>query len=355
MSIDARIMAQHDHFRLDAEMSIPASGVTALFGPSGAGKTSILRSIAGLERYPDSRLSVNGEVWQDDQTFVPPHQRPIGYVFQEPSLFEHLDVRGNINYGCRRIDENVRTIGFEASVDLFGLGEFLDRRVATLSGGEKQRVAMARALAVSPRLLLMDEPLAALDVERKEEILPYLEALTGQLEIPVVYVSHSPDEVSRLADHLVLLEAGKVTASGRITELLTREGLSLSHGSQAEALVEARVSGFDKTYALNYLDFPGGRFMVPGRQLESGTTVRLRVLARDVSLTLRSQEDTSILNIFRATVTALSPEGAAQMVVHLDVAGVPMLAHVTRKSSEALGLAPGCEVHAQVKSVAVLA
>ncbi|HKJ16535.1 MAG TPA: molybdenum ABC transporter ATP-binding protein [Xanthomonadales bacterium] len=354
MSIEARIVAQHEAFRLDAELHVPGPGVTALFGPSGSGKTSILRAIAGLDCHQGSRLTVDGETWQDEKTFLPPHQRPVGYVFQEPSLFDHLDVRGNINYGFRRVAENSRQIGFDESVDLFDLSNLLNRKTPGLSGGEKQRVAMARALAVSPGLLLMDEPLAALDADRKEEILPYLEALVGKLQIPLIYVSHSADEVSRLADHLVLLDRGTVAASGPITELLTKEGLSLSHGNQAEALVEARVGGFDDRYSLNLLDFPGGRFMVPGRRLEAGRKVRLRVAARDVSLTLESQQGTSILNIFSATVSSLAPEGEAQMVVHLDVAGVPMLAHVTRKSSEALGLEAGKSVHAQVKSVAVL-
>lgn len=354
MSIDARFTAAFGDFKLDAKFQVLSTGVTALFGASGAGKTTILRAIAGLDCHAGSRLTVNGEIWQDNRTFLPPHRRPIGYVFQEPSLFDHLDVAGNVNYGCRRVSGKNRQIGFERAVELFGIADLLDRRVHTLSGGERQRVAMARALAVSPRLLLMDEPLAALDLPRKAEILPYLEALAGELEIPLVYVSHSPDEVARLADQLVLMECGSVIASGPISEMLTRPDLPLARGHLAEALVKARVSGFDEQFSLNFLDFPGGRFTLPGKRLEVGAKVRLRVAARDVSLTLDAQEGTSILNIFKATVKSLSSEGQAQMVVHLDVIGVPMLSHVTRKSAELLDLQPGKTVYAQVKSVAVL-
>lgn len=355
MSIDARFAASFGEFRLDAEMRIPATGVTALFGASGAGKTSVLRAMAGLDRHPGGSLRVGDEVWQDGRTFLPPHRRPVGYVFQEPSLLDHLDVRGNVAYGWRRVPEAHRRIRLDHAIDLFGIAGLLGRGVQTLSGGERQRVAMARALAVSPRLLLMDEPLAALDLQRKAEILPYLDALVRELDIPVVYVSHSPDEVARLADHLVLLEGGRVLGSGPIGEMLTRHDLPLARGAEAETLVQARVGGFDAAFSLNRLDFSGGTFMVPGPRLPLGGAVRLRVAARDVSLTLDAQRDTSILNIFPATVESLSPEGQAQVVVRLDVGGVPVLAHITRKSAVALGLGPGRAVYAQVKGVAVLA
>lgn len=355
MSIAARFAAYLGKFRLDAEFEIPLSGVSALFGASGAGKTTILRAMAGLDRHHAGRLKVGDEVWQDERTFVPPHRRPVGYVFQEPSLFGHLDVRGNITYGQKRVADHRRRILLDRVVELLGISGLLERRVQTLSGGERQRVAMARALAVSPRLLLMDEPLAALDMQRKAEILPYLEALVRELDIPVVYVSHSPDEVARLADHLVLLEYGRVLAGGPIAQMLTRPDLPLARGSEAESLVRARVSGFDEAFSLNILEFSGGTFTVPGARLPAEATVRLRVAARDVSLTLDAQRATSILNIFPATVESIVPEGESQAVVRLDVGGEPLLAHVTRKSVAMLGLEPGMEVYAQVKSVAVLA
>jgi molybdate transport system ATP-binding protein len=354
MSIQARIHARYPGFDLDADIEIPATGVTGLFGPSGSGKSTILRAIAGLDRHDNTRLTVNGETWQDESVFLPPHQRPLGYVFQEPSLFAHLDVRGNIEYGLRRIANHEQRISPEQAAELLGLEALMHRRVQNLSGGERQRVAMARALAVSPGLLLMDEPLAALDLERKAEILPYLESLVSELEIPLIYVSHSSDEVARLSDHLVLLGNGNVIGAGPISEMLTRIDLPLSRSAGAEAIVPARVSGYDDGFSLNYLEFPGGRFTVPGAALQRGSEVRLRVAARDVSLTLDLQKDTSILNIFDATVESLSPEGDSQVVVRLDVGGVSLLAHVTRKSAEALQIGPGKRLYAQVKGVAVL-
>ena len=230
MTIEARFDIDRGDFRLDVDLSIPARGITALFGPSGCGKTTLLRAIAGLERVPGGHLGMAGETWQDDGLFVPTHKRPIGYIFQEASLFSHIDVRGNLEYGTRRMRDGQDRVSLEEAVDLLGIGHLLDRRPHTLSGGERQRVAIARALAVSPRLLLMDEPLASLDLERKQEILPYLESLHRTLEIPVIYVSHEPDEVARLADHMVLLEAGRVIASGTVHDMFTRLDLPLANG-----------------------------------------------------------------------------------------------------------------------------
>ena len=339
---------------LDAELSVPGEGITALFGPSGCGKTTLLRAIAGLEHHRGGFLQVGDMTWQEGKCFVPPHQRPLGYVFQEASLFDHLTVRGNLEYGVKRVPKAERKVSMEQAIELPGIGHLLERRPNTLSGGERQRVAIARALAVSPRLLLMDEPLAALDLNRKREILPYIESLHNELDIPVIYVSHSPDEVARLADHLVLLETGRVVATGAIQDMLTRLDLPLAHGSDAEALIEATVAGHDDEYELTYLDFAGGLFTVTRKDLTVGSKVRLRIAARDVSLTLEHQSGTSILNIFPATIDEIIPEGKAQMTVRLGAGGVPMLARVTRKSASVLDLKPGKMVYAQAKSVALL-
>ena len=199
--IDARFRLDWPGFSLDVDLALPGRGVTALFGHSGSGKTTLLRCIAGLERAAQGRLAVDGEVWQDAGSWLPPHQRPIGYVFQEASLFAHLTVLGNLRYGMKRIS-GAQRVSLDHAIELLGIGHLLDRKPDRLSGGERQRVGIARALAVSPRLLLMDEPLAALDLKRKQEILPYLERLHDELSIPVLYVSHSPDEVARLADYL---------------------------------------------------------------------------------------------------------------------------------------------------------
>jgi len=208
MGIQACFRLDWPGFSLDVDLALPTRGVTALFGHSGSGKTTLLRCIAGLERAPQGRLIVNGEVWQDEQRWVPTYKRPIGYVFQEPSLFSHLSVISNLRYGLKRMSDEQR-VSLDQAIDLLGIGHLVDRKPDRLSGGERQRVGMARALAVSPRLLLMDEPLAALDLKRKQEILPYLERLHDELDIPVLYVSHSPDEVARLADYLVAMEDGR--------------------------------------------------------------------------------------------------------------------------------------------------
>ena len=210
MSLTARFELSHPGFTLDVDLALPGSGVTALFGPSGSGKTSCLRCVAGLEPAARGRLVVAGETWQDSDRglFLPPHRRALGYVFQDANLFEHLDVRRNLLFGWKRVAPAARRLALEQVVELLGIEGLLARMPARLSGGERQRVGIARALLTSPRLLLMDEPLAALDAERKAEILPYLERLTGELALPILYVSHAPDEVARLADHLVLLEQG---------------------------------------------------------------------------------------------------------------------------------------------------
>lgn len=355
MTIEARFHIERDAFDMDVDLSVPAHGVTALFGPSGCGKTTLLRAIAGLERHGGGFLKVGNSIWQDRDVFLPPHRRPIGYVFQEASLFPHLSVRGNLDYGKKRVPDSERLLPLDQAIALLGIEPLLERKPNSLSGGERQRVAIARALAVSPRLLLMDEPLASLDLQRKQEILPYIESLRRELEIPVIYVSHLPDEVARLADHMVLLEAGRVRASGSVQELLTRLDLPLAHGLDAESMVEATVSGHDEEFQLTYLDFSGGRVTVARRDIPVGRSVRLQIAARDVSLTLARQTDTSILNVFAATVEAMSPEGGAQVTVRLKAGDVSLLARVTRKSATHLGIKPGSDVYAQVKSVALLA
>ncbi|MES9963001.1 MAG: molybdenum ABC transporter ATP-binding protein [Candidatus Sedimenticola sp. 20ELBAFRAG] len=354
MTLEARFNIKRGEFVLDVDLQIPSRGVTALFGPSGCGKTTLLRAIAGLEKDPHGFCQINSNPWQDgERLFIPAHKRSIGYVFQEASLFAHLNVRGNLEYGLKRIRHQSR-VSLEKAIDLLGIGQLLERKPHQLSGGERQRVAIARALAVSPNILLMDEPLSALDHERKKEIMPYLESLHDELEIPVIYVSHSPDEVARLADHLVLMERGQIIAAGAIDQMLTRLDLPLAHGDEAEALIEATVAEHDDQFGLTYVDFRGGRFTVARKELPIGHRVRVRVTARDVSLTLEHQSGTSILNIFPATIDEMTPVGTSQMMVKMLVGDAPMLSRVTRKSASALGLEPGKAVYVQAKSVALL-
>ncbi|MEA3301758.1 MAG: molybdenum ABC transporter ATP-binding protein [Pseudomonadota bacterium] len=354
MSIEIRFKIERGEFVLDVDMEIPSRGITAVFGPSGCGKTTLLRAIAGLEPCDKGYLRVGEMQWQDGASFVPPHKRPLGYVFQEASLFAHLNVRRNLEYGIKRVPASQRRVSLNKAIELLGIGPLLEHTAGQLSGGERQRVAIARALAVSPGILLMDEPLAALDQARKQEILPYLESLHDELDIPLIYVSHSQDEVARLADHLVLLEAGQVRATGPIGEMLTRLDLPLAYGNDAEALIEAVVAGHDDEYDLTLLDFSGGQFTVSRHDLPVGHPVRVRVIARDVSLTLEQQSGTSILNIFPATIEEITPAGNAQVMVKLMSGDVTLLARVTRKSASILDLKPGKLVYAQAKSVALL-
>jgi molybdate transport system ATP-binding protein len=353
--IEARFAMRLGAFALDAAFTAPGHGVTALFGQSGSGKTSVLRCLAGLERAPHGLLRVNGAWWQDEEQdhFLPTHRRPIGYVFQEASLFAHLSVRANLEYGLKRVPEHRRRVAFDQAITLLGVAALLGRSPARLSGGERQRAAIARALLTSPRLLLMDEPLAALDARSKDEILPYLERLHDELEIPVIYVSHSPQEVARLADHMVLMEGGQVRAQGTLAEITTRLDLPLARSDDAEAVVETAVTAHDEVFHLTYLDFPGGRFSVPRQDLTPGTRVRLRVHARDVSVALTQPHGSSILNAFPARVTALREASRGHAMVRLDAGGTPLLAHITAKSVAQLGLACGTQVYAQVKSMAL--
>ena len=354
--IEFKAALQRKDFRLDIRLSLPGHGITALFGPSGSGKTTVLRIVAGLEPLALGRVCVQGEVWQDTAIGVlrPVHQRALGYVFQEASLFDHLDVQGNLQFGLHRTPARERRLDWDRTLEMLGIGHLLQHWPHQLSGGERQRVAIARALASSPRILLLDEPLAALDATRKAEVLPYLEKLHSELDIPVLYVSHAIDEVARLADHLVLLDSGKVTASGRAEDLLTRLDLSLAHGDTAGAVLTLTVSKHDEIDHLSTAIFSGGLLNLPIQNKDIGQRLRIRVQARDVSLTLQKQSGTSILNILSATVRAIAPDSPGQVMVSLDVGGSALLARVTERSARTLALAPGQALYAQIKGVAIL-
>jgi molybdate transport system ATP-binding protein len=361
--IGARLQLARRGFTLDVDLQLPGRGISALFGPSGCGKTTVLRALAGLER-AQGRMTVDGAVWQDDARglFVPTHRRPIGYVIQEAALFPHLDVRRNLAYGLRRVAQDQRRVALDHAVALLGIGHLLARRPATLSGGERQRVAIARALLTSPRLLLMDEPLAALDAARKAEILPYLERLHAELAMPVVYVTHAMDEVARLADHLVLMEAGGVRAAGPLAELLARTDLPLTGADEAGVVLQARVIEHDRGYGLTRLQLEGDGVLWVGALPDApGTVVRVRVLARDVSVARSAATDTSILNVLPVTLLGLHTDPATALLGlalgHADT-GLPdgprLLARITRRSLEGLRLQPGEALFAQVKGVSLM-
>ena len=356
-NIEARFHLAWPGFNLDVQLGVPGRGVTALFGHSGSGKTTVLRCVAGLEHAPGGFLSVNGHVWQNDANgvFVPTHRRPLGYVFQEASLFPHLSIRKNLEYGQKRVPAASRRVAFDHAIGLLGIGNLLDRQPAGLSGGERQRVAIARALLTSPELLLLDEPLAALDLRRKQEILPYLERLHDELDIPVLYVSHSPDEVAQLADHLVLMANGSVVAAGPLQETLARLDLPAAFADAAGVVLETVIGVHDDTDSLTRLDFNRGSIFVARRPEPLGRRLRCRVHARDVSLTLERAENTSILNILPATVTGLADtDSPAHVLVRLEASGTPLLARITRRSSHILGIRQGLPVWVQIKAVALL-
>ncbi len=373
LRLDRGAPHQPSAFSLDVDFALPTRGVTALFGPSGSGKTSVLRAVAGLERSARGLVDVGGPCWQDDARgwFLPTWKRPIGYVFQEASLFEHLDVSGNLRFGLPKSSassqgrEQARQAqaALDAAVDLLGIGGLMARRSQDLSGGERQRVAIARALASQPQLLLLDEPMASLDAARKQEILPWLERLRDELSIPMLYVSHSVQEVARLASHLVVLAQGRVQSAGPIDAVLAELDASAtlaSHwGEEAGVWLSAQVGALDAQHHLALLQIGvvqegGVQLWLAHEGLRLGQAVRLRLAARDVSLSLQEPQASSIQNHWPARVERIEPEAhPAQCRVHLRCAGTRIQARVTQRAVQALGLHVGQSVWAQVKTAAL--
>ena len=352
MSLRLKFNLTRPNFALNVDLQLPGRGVTALFGPSGCGKTTLLRCIAGLERASGS-LMVNEHLWQDATHFVPTHQRAIGYVFQEASLFPHLSVRGNLQYGMKRASSNGNA-AIDPIIDLLGIRALLDRKPDGLSGGERQRVAIARALAVDPKLLLMDEPLAALDLKRKQEILPYLDRLQATLEIPILYVTHSPDEVVRLAHHLVVMDAGSVVASGELADTLSQLDLPVKLGQEAGVVIESVVGGIESQWHLTRMDFDGGSVWIRDPGLALGAKARVRILASDISLAREQPGKSSIQNVLQGQIDAMrDDEHPGLVLVRVKVGETALLARVTKRAVSELALKPGDTVWTQVKSVAL--
>ncbi len=356
----ARFRGRLGDFTLDVAFEAPARGVTALFGPSGCGKTTVLRAIAGLARFEDGAFALGTDVWQSGAEFRPVHRRPIGYVFQEASLFPHLSVRRNLDYGRRRSLRAgaTETFRFADVVDLLGLARLLDRSPGTLSGGERQRVALGRALLSQPKLLLMDEPLSALDRFAKDEILPYFERLRDELGLPTLYVSHDISEVERLADRMVLMASGRVTAVGPLAEIEARPDLPLARMPEAAVVLAAEVVAHDPTYDLTTLAVSGALLTAPGRFGPVGSQRRARVIGSDVALVRDPPTASSILNCPPARILEATPHGAGMMTVVLALgaegAGARILARITRRSWDQLGLAAGQPIYAQIKGVALV-
>ncbi|WP_202410258.1 molybdenum ABC transporter ATP-binding protein [Pseudomaricurvus sp. HS19] len=365
MSINARFHLQYPDFSLQADLQLPATGVSVLFGHSGSGKTTLLRCIAGLQRAQEGELSFRGEVWQSAGHFLPTHKRPIGYVFQEASLLSHLTAQGNLDYAIKRAPVVDQPIQLQQAIELLGIGHLLKRRPEQLSGGERQRVAIARALLIQPQLLLMDEPLAALDTARKLEILPYLEKLKRELKLPILYVTHSPDEVAKLADYLVAMENGRVLAAGTLSDTLARLDFPIKLGEEAGVVLEGVVTELDAQWQLVKVQCLGGPVWLRDSGNDLHSLVRVRILARDVSLSASLHNDTSIINVLPAEVTDISVdehEGLALVKLKITSSSTGtdtgsssfLISRVTRRSAHLLGLEIGKRVWAQIKSVAVI-
>jgi molybdate transport system ATP-binding protein len=348
MSLDVDVDHRRGSFHLQARFTA-APGLTALFGRSGSGKTSLVSIVGGLIRPERGRVSVDGQPLVDTASgvFVKPHRRRIGYVFQDSRLFPHLSVRRNLLYGrwfARGGGGATADLG--AVVELLGIGHLLQRHPDSLSGGEKQRVAIGRALLARPRLLLMDEPLASLDEARRAEILPYVERLRDEAGVPILYVSHSVAEVARLATTVVIMTDGKVTAVGPVLDVLP-----LADASDGGSVLDATVSRHDEAFQLSVLQSAAGELQVPRLDAAVGSHVRAYIRARDVMLSLRPPEDISALNVLAGRISAILPTSTAQADVRLDCNGATLMARLTAKSVDRLALAPGRPVYAVVKSV----
>lgn len=342
-------------FSLDVDLTLPSKGVTALFGPSGSGKTTLLRCVAGLARAEQGCLSVNGQTWQSDRLFLPTHKRPLGYVFQESSLFPHLTAQGNLNYAVNRASVANANVLYDRVIAVMGIESILSRYPGQLSGGERQRVAIARALLIQPQILLMDEPLARLDMERKQEILPYLEKLRTHFDIPILYVSHSMDEVARLADYVVMLETGRVVAQGALGEVFSRIDLSLPVGEDVGVVWHGQVVERNDQWHLARFASAKDVLWVRDAGDYVGNEVRLRILARDVSLTLTEHHDSSILNRLSVRITGITQDkDEAMVLVQLQTHANCLIARLTQRSAAHLQLKVGQQLWAQVKSVAIV-
>jgi len=369
-AIQLQLDLARSSFNLKVNLHLPAQGISVIYGPSGSGKTTLLRCVAGLETQARGRVQVGLDVWQDDSLGVslPTAQRPLGYVFQEASLFAHLDVAANLSYGLKRSHARNQQMVLEEAIALLGIGELLHRRTDQLSGGERQRVAIARALATQPKLLLLDEPLASLDSARKQDILPWLEKLRDELKIPMLYVTHAADEVVRLADTLVVMDAGQVRAVGPVTEVLSNIDLPLVVGDDVGSLIEGYVQDLDKQWHLAQVRISkvssgtAGEgnpthtsIWVRNSGLQIGQPVRLRVLARDVSITLEEAQNTTIQNHLPCVVESIHAEShPSQVLLRLRCGELLLLARVTARGAHDLGLQVGTQAWAQVKSVALV-
>jgi molybdate transport system ATP-binding protein len=354
--VTARFQLDYGAFQLAVDLRLPGSGITVLFGHSGSGKTTLLRCIAGLQHASQGFLEINGSCWQDSERdiFLPTHKRALGYVFQEANLFPHLTVAGNLQFGLTRIAKPSGAADLQHILELLDIGHLLKRMPDRLSGGERQRVAIARALALNPEVLLMDEPLASLDSKLKQEILPFLSRLHRELNIPVLYVTHSQQEVAQLADYLVILADGRALASGPLPETLSRLDVSLAQERDAATVWPVTIVEHEAGYHLTRVAFAGGILSLPAVDAAIDTPLRVQIYARDVSIALEAPAATSILNVLPATITGLADDRGGRSVVRLQAGNQALLAHITSKSASLLNLQIGMAVYVQIKGTSIL-
>lgn len=353
--LEIKVEKRLGRFAVDVAFSTGTVGVTALFGRSGAGKTSVINMVAGLFPPDSGLIAVNGRTLFDSERSIdlPPEKRRCGYIFQDGRLFPHLTVKANLSYGMKLVPRDERYVSYDQVVEILGIRHLLTRRPAKLSGGEKQRVAIGRALLTSPSLLLMDEPLASLDIARKEEVLPFIARLPREFSIPILYVSHSLDEILNLADTVVLLESGKIVATGNVEDLMSRLDLQHFAGSFDKGVVLGTVvEEHERSGGLTRLRFEGGALKVPLFDIPVGDRVRVRIRSRDVAIALSRPEKISVQNIFPATVEGIMETSESLVEVQLNI-GCPLISRITPAARADLKLTPGQQVYALVKSVAI--
>ena len=348
--LKAAFKVDYPGFKLDIDLQLPASGITVVFGPSGSGKTTLLRCLAGLEK--SGKMELAGQVLQDENISIPVNLRAIGMVFQESRLFPHLKVRENLLYGYKRTPLNSRRLHLEDISRVLSLEKLQERSIGKLSGGEKQRVALGRALLTSPKLLLMDEPLAALDAQRKTEIIPFIRKVEKELSIPIIYVTHSMSEVLQLVDTMVILKDGKVVKYGPVGKVFSDIQLRESIGDEhSGAVLNTRVLEHDTSYGITRLDFMGQELSVPIQDISPGQVLRVHIHSKDVSLATQPPEGlTSVLNILKTKVRKIGENVGYSVDIELD-AGRPLLATITRKSLSNLNLRPGQSIYAYIKAI----
>jgi molybdate transport system ATP-binding protein len=342
-------------FQLDVDCEFPSQGITAILGESGSGKTTLLRCIAGLESKAKGHLKLGKKIWQDENLFLPAHKREVGFVFQDARLFEHLNVKNNLQFAVKRSHEKIKKAFYEEVVNALDIASLLLHKPEQLSGGEKQRVAIARALLIKPKLLIMDEPLASLDNARKYEVLPYLAALQNMFDLPILYVSHSTDEVCKLADHVIILNNGQVALQGEINNVFTHSNLPNAYKMETSTIIHAQVMEKNERWHLIKAEFGGNILWLQDNNQTLGKLLRLRILANDVSLSLDDQKDSTILNRIEGRIAGIEIDNSsATALVTIELNQIEIVAQVTRKSVDDLFLMVGMTIWAQIKSVAIL-